>query len=279
MRIRAFALSAALWLVPAANSQTNTEGSTLKGQIETSVGPGFTAQLFDAARHMMLFTSDVKPDGAFEFRGATAGSYLLIVADERGDPVYQTSVNLGGPFMTMQIHLPESQAARPISGTISARQLQHVPSRKAFEAMVQAQKFSEAGDFSKAAAWLEKAVALSPDCADAHTNLGAQYLRLGRYADSIAETKRALALDGATAPLLCNLAFAQLQMGQDAEAMESAGAALRANPSDAHSHYIMGLALFVSHGPMDQVTAHLELAGRTLAAANETLRKIRDGAK
>lgn len=279
MRTRAFILSAALWLAPAAAISQTNEGSIVKGQVESGLTAGFTVQLYDPARHATISTCEIKPDGAFEFRGAPSGSYLLTVTDERGDEVYQTSVNLGGPVAPLLIQLPESKAPRPISGTISARQLQHIPSRKAFDAMVQAQKSSEAGDFAKAAAWLEKAIALSPEFGDAHTNLGAQYLRLGRFADSIAETRRAIALDGATTPRLCNLAFAQLNLGQDADAIESARAALRTNPGDAHAHYILGIALFVAHGPMDQVAGHLELAARTLPAAKLTLQKIEAGAR
>jgi tetratricopeptide (TPR) repeat protein len=89
----------------------------------------------------------------------------------------------------MVIRLRGDDAARPISGTISVRELQHPPSRKAYNAIVQAQKFSEAGDFAKAAGWLEKAIALSPDFADGHTNLGAQYIRLLNSTGSISPVR------------------------------------------------------------------------------------------
>ena len=124
------------------------------------------------------------------------------------------------------IHVPEALpghgASRPVAGTISVRQLQHPPPRKAFAVAVQAQRLSAAGDYPKAAAALEKAVALSPDYADAHMNLGAMYFRLGRYQDSIAETRRSIALDGPTGLKLCNLAFAQLRLANDAGALASA---------------------------------------------------------
>jgi tetratricopeptide (TPR) repeat protein len=278
VRNRAVVLSAALWLVvgPAKSQMNNGGNSTLKGEIETAGSlHGYTVQLYDVSRHATLATSDIRADGGFEYNSLPAGSYFVTVANERGDEVYHGSVNVGGPAMApLVIQLPRTQPATPVSGMISVRQLQHAPSRKAFQAMVQAQRFSEAGDFAKAAASLEKAVVLSPDFADAHGNLGAQYLHLGRYAEAIGETERAIELDGPSTPRLCNLAFAQLHLGQDAEALGSVRAALRLKADDAHAHYIMGVILFLNHAPMDEVRAHLETAGRTLPGAKADLERI-----
>jgi tetratricopeptide (TPR) repeat protein len=284
MRSCALLLSAALWFVPApAKSQMiNGDGTTLKGQIDARFTRGLTVQLYDMSRHESLSTSDIKGDGEFEFRGASPGAYLVTVTNERGDAVYQSNVRVGGAGMTrLIIHLPEGLpghgASQPLAGAISVRQLQHPPSRKAFDAAVQAQKFSEAGDFQRAAAALEKSIALSPDYADAHTNLGAMYLRLGRYQDSIAETERSIDIEGATTPKLDNLAFAQLHLAKDANALDSARAALRLQPDDARAQYIVGLVLFLNHGPMEEVRSRLEFASRTLPEARGALEKIAAG--
>jgi tetratricopeptide (TPR) repeat protein len=284
MRACALLLSAALGFVPApAKSQTNRgDIATLKGQIDAMFTQGLTVQLYDVSRHETLTTSEIKGDGAFEFRGATPGSYLLTVTNERGETVYQNSVSVGEPGMPpLIIHLPESlagsRASQPVAGAISVRQLQHPPTRKALNAAVQAERFSAARDYSKAAAALEKAVAISPDYADAHTNLGAMYFRLGRYHDSIAETERSIAIAGATAPKLCNLAFAQVLLGSDANALDAARAALKVQPNDPRAHFIVGLVLFLSHGPVDEMRSHLEFAARTLPEAREALEKIAAG--
>jgi tetratricopeptide (TPR) repeat protein len=97
---------------------------------------------------------------------------------------------------------------------------------------------------------------------------------MGRYAESIRETERAIALDGANPPRLSNLALAQLRFGKNADAMESARAALRLKPDDAHAHYMLGIVLLANRGPMDEVTAHLEIASRTLPAAKTALERI-----
>jgi tetratricopeptide (TPR) repeat protein len=254
----------------------------LKGQIDAMFAQGLTVQLYDISRHETFTTSEIKGDGAFEFRGATPGPYLLTVRNERGETVYQNSVSVGEPGMPpLIIHLPESltgsRASQPLAGAISVRQLQHPPTRKALNAAVQAARFSAARDYSKAAAALEKAVALSPDYADAHTNLGAMYFRLARYQESIAETERSIAIGGATAPKLCNVAFAQLQLANDANALDAARAALRLQPDDPRAHFIVGLVLFLSHGPVDEVKNHLEFAARTLPDARDALEKIAAG--
>jgi tetratricopeptide (TPR) repeat protein len=281
MRVCALLLSAALWFAQApAESQINSgDVSTLKGQIDARVTQGLTLQLYDVSRHQTLTTSEIKNDGAFEFRNAASGTYLLTVTNERGDTLYQSSVNVGGQGMTpLIIQLPEGLSrqgvSRPGAGVISVRQLQHPPTRKAFDAAVQAQRLSEAGEYPRAAAALEKAVALSPDFADAHMNLGAMYLRMGRYLDSIAETEHSIALAGPSAPRLCNLAFAQLHLTKYASALESARAALRLQPGDAHAQYIVGLLLFLNRGPIDDVKNHLEIAGRTLPEARDLLERI-----
>jgi tetratricopeptide (TPR) repeat protein len=281
MRARALILSAALWFVSApAKSQVNDgNGSTFKGQIEAGLTRGLTVQLYDVSRHATFTTEDIRPDGAFEIRGAPGGSYLVTVVNERGEDVYQGTANVGGGVAPpLMIRLREDDAARAISGTVSVRELQHPPSRKAYDAMVQAQKFSEAGDFAKAAGSLEKVISLSPDFADGHTNLAAQYLRLGRYEESIRETERAIALGGSNAPRLCNLAFAQLHAGRNGDAMESARAALRAAPENPQAHYLMGVVLWLNHGPIAAATAQLEIAGRSLPAAREVLARIAAGA-
>jgi tetratricopeptide (TPR) repeat protein len=284
MRICAYLLSAALWFlaVPAESQAINGDASTLKGQIDGGTTYGLTVELYSMSRHDTVTTSEFRGDGSFEFRGALPGEYLVTVRNEQGEVVYQGNVTAGQPGMPpLIIHVPEALlshgASRPVAGTISVRQLQHPPTRKAFAVAVQAQRLSAAGDYPKAAAALEKAVALSPDYADAHMNLGAMYFRLGRYQDSIAETQQSIAIDGPTGLKLCNLAFAQLRLANDAAALASARAALQLQPGDARAHYIVGLVLFLNRGPMDEVRNWLEFAAQTLPEARDALERIAAG--
>jgi len=181
---------------------------------------------------------------------------------------------VGGSQAPFVIRLPKEKTARPGAGTVSVQQLQRPPARKAFDAMRAAQKFSEAGDNAKAVEWLEKAIAIAPDYADAWVNLGARHLAMGRIQEAIDETNRAIGLAGPSPMTLCNIAYAHALLGRQAEAKQSAEDALRLKPDDAHAHYILGVILYMSHADDAEAVRHLQLAAPTIAGARAALAKI-----
>jgi tetratricopeptide (TPR) repeat protein len=272
------ALSAVLCAAGQAKPFVNNdqEAPVLKGEIETSQPSvdGYTIQLYDFSRHSTLSTSEIRSDGEFEFHQMPYGSYMVTVTNARGESVYQGSVDVGGRQAPFIIRLPNEEKPRPVSGTISVKQLQHPPGRKAFEALLAAQKFAEAGDNEKALESTERAIAISPDYADAWVNLGARHIGMGRYRQAIVETRHAIELAGPSSMTLCNLAYAQSLLGSQAEARQSAEEALRLKPDDARAHYVLGLILYVSHAPDREVVRHLQLAAATIAGARAALAKI-----
>jgi tetratricopeptide (TPR) repeat protein len=262
---------------PAKPSTNNDqEAPVVKGEIETGqlIVSGYTIQLYDLSRHSTLSTSEIRSDGEFEFRQMPYGSYLVTVTNARGESVYQGDVNVGGSPAPFIIRLPNDEKARPVSGTISVKRLQHPPARKAFDALRAAQEFAETGDNEKAVRSIERAIAISPDYADAWVNLGARHLAMRHYRQAIVETRHAIELAGPSAMTLCNLAFAQASLGSQAEARQSAEEALRLSPDDAHAHYILGVILCMSHASDQEAVRHLQLAAPTMAAAREMLAKI-----
>ncbi len=272
------AVSAVLCAAGPAKSQMSNgqEASVVKGEIETSqpIAGGYTVQLYNMGRPSTVSTSEIRSDGEFEFRQTPYGSYLVTVTNARGDPVYQGNFTVGGMSQPFIIQLPKEEIDRPVSGTISAKQLQHPPSRKAFDAMRAAQKFSDAGDFAKAVVSLQIAIAISPDYADAWVNLGAQHLRLGAYQQSLNETRHAIELAGPSNITLCNLAYAQSSLGRTAEARESVERALRLKPDDAHAHFLLGVILHTTHASDAEAVRHLHLAAPTIAGARAAPAKI-----
>jgi tetratricopeptide (TPR) repeat protein len=278
MRIIA-ALSGVLCAAGPVRSQMSSgpEAAVVKGEIEASqsIVQGYTIQLYNLDRHTTLTTSDVRPGGEFEFRQTPYGSYWVTVTNARGDSVYQGSVTVGGVSEPFIIRLPKEEITRPVSGTVSVQQLQHPPARKAFDAMRSAQKFSEAGEFAKAAEWLQKAIAISPDYADAWVNLAAQHLRLRAYRQSVDESRHAMELAGPSATALDNLAFGLAWLGQNAEAMESAEQAVKLKPGDAHTHYLLGVVLLMTHGSTAEAVRHLQLAAPVIPGAQAALAQVR----
>jgi tetratricopeptide (TPR) repeat protein len=254
---------------------SDQEAYVVKGEIESSQPniSGYTVQLCDISRHSTTSTSEIRPDGEFEFLQMPYGSYLVTVTNARGESVYQGNFNVGQPAPFI-IRLPKEEAARPGAGTISVKQLQHPPTRKAYDALLAAQKFAETGDYNKAVESIERAIAISPDYADAWVNLGARHLGMGRYQQAIAETRHAIELAGPSPMTLSNIAFAQALLGSRDEARQSAEEALRLKPADAHANYIFGLILYMAHASDREALRHLQLAAPTIPSARELLAKI-----
>ncbi len=271
MRTRALILSAALWI---STAQAYSQGdSTVRGEVEGGgLLEGFTVSLYDLERHTSVYTAELR-GGAFEMHFTPPGSYMVTVNNPHGEEIYRDSVTVLGGMVPISIRLPKVERSSPISGTISLRQLEHTPTPKALRAAVEAEKFSAKGDYAKAAATLEKAIALSPDFADAHTNLGAHYIHLGRFAEAESETRTAITLGGPTALLLCNLAFAQISMHHLTDALGATRAALRLQPDDPHANYLYGALLIIGNGSRDEIARHLEVAAKTIPAAQEALVK------
>ena len=237
---------------------------------------GFTAELLDT-RNMRAATTDIRSDGHFEFQRIPSGDYQLVVLDSQNQVLYQNHVMITGLTGDMEIRLKEEPTARPPSGPVSVRELLHPPAPKAKQAMLTAQKYSEQRDFQKAALELEKAVRISPDCVAARTNLGAQYLRLGRYSDGVDQLQQALQMEP-SALLLANLAYGQLMMSQTEEAIASARRAIQMDANFASAHYVLGMAL-VRAGSRAEAIRHLEKAAQSMPGARANLEKLRASAQ
>jgi tetratricopeptide (TPR) repeat protein len=234
----------------------------------------YTAEL-DNFQHQKVAATSLRSDDFFEFRNIPYGDYWLTIVDGQNRTLYtgMVSAHPGGWQETVNLDAPKQQ--RPPSGPVSVAELRHPPSRKAYEAFVSSERFVESGDFGEAAAELEKATRLSPDWPDAHTNLAAQYLRLGRYQEAIAEARRAIELGKPNGVDLGNIAYAEYRMNRRAEAIESARAGLVADPSSARLHYLLGTLLSLDRATLAEGIPHLEFAARTIPGALRNLEGAR----
>lgn len=175
----------------------------------------------------------------------------------------------------MKIDLPPEMSGERPQGPVSVAQLRHQPSQRALHAALKAGKLSEAGDYRGAATQLEKAVAFDPQFAEAHGNLGAQYLRLHEPEEAAQEFRRALELDPASAPQQANLALVLAQLGKTEEAAHWSRRALQTDSTNALAHYVLGCLLVGHAATFAEGAHHLELAAHELPAAAHTLESLR----
>jgi predicted O-linked N-acetylglucosamine transferase (SPINDLY family) len=229
----------------------------------------------EATNHTFLHRADVGLDGAFVLRSIPPGDYVLRVTSLSGQTVSQQLVSVQEHMTDLDVQMPPSPPRTSAPGTVSLRQLRNPPDKRAVRAFYTSVRLSSEGKFQDAAAELEKAVRISPEFADAYTNLAVQHVRMRRYAEAIAETERAMEIAGPNAMNLCNRGFAQFQLGRYAEAADSARAALRLDSRALQAHLILGAVLALDPATRQQAIRHLEIAAETLPSARIALEHLR----
>jgi tetratricopeptide (TPR) repeat protein len=272
------AVMLAAMLLSGVSAKSQANELTVRGELRnqtTTIFTEYLVELIDRTHRATPGRADVRSDGSFEFRGIQPGEYVLTVLNIQGDIVHEQLINLsitGGP---LEIRIPERPRHHPGAKTVSVKQLMHPPTKKAYNFVVEAQRFSASGDYAHAAQALERAVRESPDYAEAHTNLGAQYVRTGRFEAAIRELNRAIEIAGPSVIALCNLASAQIRAGRRAEAIESARSALRMDSSAIQAHLILGAMLATDPQTKTEAIDHLELAAPEYESARQVLQRLR----
>lgn len=125
----------------------------------------------------------------------------------------------------------------------------------------------QTGQHQRAVELIGRAVALAPDLAAAHTNLGNALLALGRAAEAKEAQRRALALAPEDPQVLANLGTAHLALREYREAAECYGAALARLPDHPGLHVGRAKAL-IGAGHLDQAE---DAARAAVRAAPEML--------
>ena len=220
-------------------------------------------------------TTQVHPDGSFEFRGVPEGIYTLHVLNQSGEELMSQPLNVGSMVNPpIAVKLPGAAPARPTGQTTSLARLRHRPNRRALEAARTAQKFAESGAREQALAAWEEAVAADPEFSDAHGNLGAQYARMGRASEAAAEFRRAIALDPGTAMHQSNLAVVLAGQGQLDEAESWARRAVALEGGSAIGHYVLGCVLAARPATRAEAIRQLQVAARVVPQAHQKLAQL-----
>ena len=272
------ALTAVVCLAISVRAQLN-EVPNLKGEVRANTPVNYAdyrIELEDLNRHGEIYRVDLRLDGDFELRHVLAGEYQLRVTGQHGDVIQQEFVTINAmlPTISVRLSLPRKTPSAP--GTISMKQLRHPPNPKAIQSFAAAQRLAASGSPEKAVEELEKAVRISPEFADAYTNLAVQHIRMQHFDEAAGELARAIDIAGPDALRLSNLAYVQMNLGRVREALLSVRAALRLNSGYAQAHLILGSILASSRGTLSEAIPHLELAAETLPAAVPALARARN---
>jgi len=263
-------LCACLW------AQTR-ETCSLRGIVQELPGQpdrAATVELSDLPRQRPPDEAKVNMDDTFEIHKLPCGTYSLRVQDAAGRVLRQDFVVVRPEDIPITIRLNTSGASSPGSGTVSvARLLKPVP-KKALRGMAHAEKLSRSGQYTKAAAELERAVQIAPDYGEAHGNLGVQYMRLGQPRKALAEIRKAIELGPPAAMEYGNLSFAYWSLGRNTEAEAAARQALHLDGSYRQAHYLLGVLLMADQRRSREAAQHLQEAAEAIPRARLNLAQV-----
>ncbi|HSS69778.1 MAG TPA: tetratricopeptide repeat protein [Casimicrobiaceae bacterium] len=114
------------------------------------------------------------------------------------------------------------------------------PAHELDRLMTRAVQLHQAGDILGAIDAYQAALGIDPKQPVARSNLGAAYVKLGKYDEAIDQYQQALAIDGANPAIRLNLALAYYKAARLPEAAEGFQAVLAADPSSKQAVLLLG---------------------------------------
>lgn len=136
---------------------------------------------------------------------------------------------------------PARKAYPQGAALVPASQLSIPP--KAAKEFERSQKAFQSGDRASSTAHLQKALHIYPDFIDAHNALGLRFLQTGQYDKALAEHERAVAVDSHVAQTHEYLALALLTLNRPQQSEAEARQSLDLDPQVPGSRYILARAL------------------------------------
>jgi tetratricopeptide (TPR) repeat protein len=195
------------------------------------------------------------------------GEYQLRVTDLYGNEIKRDFVFVSGQDTFAPIRLALSRPARPISGTVSARELQRKISPKALKEFRKAEQAHRKGALQQSVEHLQNAIQADPSFADAYEELGACYVELNQLDRAVPEFQKALEQDPDSTPAAHNLSAVFFRLGRYPEAEKAARRALGLNRNLAKAHYVLGLSLRQQNRIELEALEHLQHAEREFPTA------------
>jgi tetratricopeptide (TPR) repeat protein len=239
----------------------------LEREIRGRADGAISVQLVNSSNMMLMGSSSVSSDGTFAIRDVNPGSYLVrfIGADNK-------AVRQGEEF-EVSIGMEPSQPEGP-SSTISAQTLARPPSKKALRYLTKAQRYSEAGNSSKAIEMLKSAPLDAASASYVHSRLGTEYLKLGQYTLALPELEDAARLAPKDSVHRSNLAYVYQALGRNDAAEAAARKALDLDGGNSKAHFLLGATLADKPATIFEAITHLKAAHRDVPSARFLLAQL-----
>ena len=173
---------------------------------------------------------------------------------------------------------PSAGVSRSSPGgeSVSVASLNHRVPKAAKKAYERGRKFSDQGDVRRAAEEFEKAVALDPEYAAAHGDLGVQYVRMIRFEEAEAQLRQAIALDPYVSVSHSNLGWVLFHSRNFQEAEKSARSALALSINNDRAHFLLGLLLSAAPNTSAEGAWHIKQAEVTIPDVDRRFRELRE---
>jgi Tfp pilus assembly protein PilF len=191
------------------------------------------------------FTRD---SGRFEFAGMDEGSYVL-VATSLSDPklvsetVQTDTTRTATGNLTVNITLRESSGPeKRKAGVLRVDDVDQKIPKEARKAFNQSLKFKENNEPNKALDGFSRAIDLYPGYYQALSERGDLYVTQRKLTDAAADFERAVKINAHYGPALRGAGYCKLEQGEFAEAIRDFEQSVSADPDNANTHLLLGIA-------------------------------------
>lgn len=241
-------------------------GNNITGHIEVE-GIGGTPERMEVTIQKITGSFNVRvisePGGSFFARGIYPGNYTLSVRPPERMGLTEGSAEVtvtGGQGMNyvVTIYLKRKTRIDPTFGggrVLAAQENDNSVPKEARKAYHAGSAAARRKDADAAIANYKRALEIAPDYLFALNDLGVQYSRLGRYAESVAVLRKAVAAAPSSYPPHLNLAIALYGADGVDEAASEVKAALAIDPTAADGLYLSGLLAKRLGNPTDAIDA------------------------
>jgi hypothetical protein len=225
-------------------------GVVLRGEIENEgsapAGEKYVVEVSECSDGSDIGRTTLGFDNKFEFRNLKAGCKIVrILSSDERRLLHEERVLPQNDSASVVIRLGDNKTdaeKTPPAGsasTVSVDGLRHPIPPKVLRGLAETQQLSQAGRMEEAASKLQALVAHNPKVWQAHLNLGAVEMKLGRPAEALVSFGKARELEPRSAMAALDSAIALVVLRRIAEAEGAAREALRLDPSNRNAQMLV----------------------------------------